>query len=149
GKLKKIAASGGPAQTLCNAPSGFGGTWNRDGVIVFNINYGEGLYRVSAAGGQPSPLITPDPSRQGFFYGWPQFLPDGRSFLYLISGSKPESRGMYLGSLDSKETKRLLGTDTSAVYAPPGYLLFRREGTLLAQAFDPQRLELTGEPFLI
>ncbi|MDQ3256192.1 MAG: hypothetical protein M3R15_20235, partial [Acidobacteriota bacterium] len=146
GKLKKVAASGGPPQTICNAPGGRGGAWNRDDVIIFTPDPNDGLYRVSAAGGEPSPLTTPDRSRLEGSHRWPQFLPDGRSFLYFITGP-PESRGIYLGSLDSKETKRLLPTDSSAVYAPPGYLLFRRAGTLLAQAFDPQKLELTGEPF--
>ncbi|MDQ3254066.1 MAG: protein kinase, partial [Acidobacteriota bacterium] len=146
GKLKKFAASGGPPQTICNAPIGRGGAWNRDDVIIFSLGPGEGLYRISAAGGEPSPLTTPDRSRQENSHRWPQFLPDGRSFLYLSTGP-PESQGVYLGSLDSKETRRLLPTDSSALYAPPGYLLFRRAGTLLAQAFDPQKLELTGEAF--
>jgi eukaryotic-like serine/threonine-protein kinase len=149
GKLKKIEAAGGPPQALCNAPQGRGGTWNRDGVIVFAPNPVDGLYRVSAAGGEPSPLTTPDQSRQETSDRWPQFLPDGRSFLYFTLSGAPATQGIYAGSLDSKETKRLLGTDSSAVYASPGYLLFRREGTLMAQAFDPKKLNLTGEPFSI
>ena len=148
GKLKKIATSGGPPQAICNAPVGRGGAWNRDEVIIFTPGPNDGLYRVSAAGGEPSPLTTPDRSRPEYSHRWPQFLPDGRSFLYFISGT-PESRGIYLGSLDSKEIRRLLPIDSSAVYAPPGYLLFQRAGTLFAQAFNPQKHELTGEPFPI
>jgi Tol biopolymer transport system component len=83
-----------------------------------------------------------------YSHRWPQFLPDGRSFLYFTNAAQ-ESRGIYLGSLDSKETRRLLLTDSSALYAPPGYLLFWRAETLVAQAFDQQKLALTGEPFPI
>jgi eukaryotic-like serine/threonine-protein kinase len=148
GKLKKIAASGGPPQVICNALAPRGGAWNRDDVIIFTAGTNEGLSRVSSAGGDPSVLTTPDRSRMEYSHRWPQFLPNGRSFLYFTNAA-PESRGVYLGSLDSKETRRLLLTDSSGIYAPPGYLLFWRAGTLLAQAFDQQKLALTGEPFPI
>jgi serine/threonine protein kinase/Tol biopolymer transport system component len=144
GKLKKIEVTGGPAQTLCEA-SDYGGAWNRDGVIVFSLKLA--LYRVSAAGGSPMPVTTLDASRKEVFQSHPRFLPDGRHFLYLASSGQQENTGIYVGSLDSKETKRLLGTDTYAAYSPPGYLLFLRERTLMAQGFDASKLELTGEPF--
>src|SRR5262249_26681451 len=141
-------ASGGPPQVICNAPDPRGGAWNRDDVIIFTAGTTEGLSRVSAAGGDPSVLTTLDRSRGEYSHRWPQFLPDGRSFLYFTNAAS-ESRGVYLGSLDSKETRRLLLTDSSALYAPPGYLLYWRAGTLLARGFDQQKLALTGEPFPI
>ncbi len=105
------------------------------------------LYRVSASGGAPTPLTTLDASRKEVFHAHPRFLPDGRHFLYFASSAQRENAGIYVGSLDSKETKLLVNTDASAAYAPPGYLLFLRERTLMAQGFDADRLELTGEPF--
>src|SRR4029434_22417 len=78
---------------------------------------------------------------------WPYFLPDGRHFLYFVRSSRAESEGIYVGSLDAKETKRLLHTALDVAYAPPGFLLFLRNETLMAQRFDADKLELTGEPF--
>ena len=149
GKLKKIEVTGGPPQTLCNTPFARGAAWNRDGVIIFTPNTLAPLYRVSAAGGEPTPVTTLDKSRQETSHRWPYFLPDGRHFLYTVLGA-PESRGIYVSSLDAKENRRLLNVGNSDVaYAPPGYLLFRREATLMAQAFDADKLQLSGDPFPI
>src|SRR3989442_366151 len=84
GKLKKIEVTGGPAQTLCNATIPRGATWNRDGVIIFTPGTLEPLYRVSAAGGEPTPVTTFDKSRGETGHRWPYFLPDGRPFLYSV-----------------------------------------------------------------
>lgn len=147
GKLKKIDASGGPPQTLCDIGGPRGGTWNRDGVIVFSpVPFGP-LYRVSAAGGEPTPVTVLDQSNLETAHRWPYFLPDGRHFLYLVKSRRPESEGIYVGSVNAKETKRLLSTALNAAYAPPGFLLFLRNETLMAQRFDADKLELTGEPF--
>jgi Tol biopolymer transport system component len=142
GKLKKVDAAGGPPQTIADARNILGGDWNRDGVIIFAPNSTDGLYRVSAAGGEVTPLTTLDKSRENS-HRWPQFLPDGRHFLFW--SRQVEKSGMYVGSLDSKETKRVLDTDFNAKYAPPGYLLFVRGSALMAQPFDAGKLELTGE----
>jgi Tol biopolymer transport system component len=146
-KLKKIEASGGPPQTLCDGGSSRGGTWSSDGVILFQPQIGGPLFRVSAEGGQPVAVTSVDESPGT--HRWPYFLPDGRHFLFRIDGSAAENTGIFIGSLDSSETKRLLGADENAVYAPAGYVLFTREGTLMAQRFDADRLELVGEPFPI
>ncbi|MDA2938906.1 serine/threonine-protein kinase [Acidobacteria bacterium AH-259-A15] len=147
GKLKKVPLSGGPSQTLCDAPTGRGGSWNREGTIVFNPHWGGPLQYVSAAGGEAKSLTELDESRGETAHRWPCFLPDGRHFLYLALSSQPENRGIYLASLDSEEKKRLLSANLNAAYAEPGYLLFMRESTLMAQPFDKKGLELTGEPF--
>ena len=155
GKLKKIDPSGGPSQTLCDVPAvsrggswaeSRGASWNRDGVILFAPGGTGPLYRVSAAGGEPTQVTALDQSRFEVTHRWPSFLPDGRHFLYFARSGKAESTGVYVGSLDGKETKRLLSTATNAVYAPPGFLLFMRKETLMAQAFDAGKLQLTGEP---
>jgi Tol biopolymer transport system component len=146
GKLKKIEVTGGPAQTLADAGAPVGGTWNRDGVILFARSLGDRLYRVSATGGAATPVTTLDESRKETAHLWPYFLPDGRHFLYLARSAQRENTGIYVGALDSKETKFLVNADASAAYAPPGFLLFLRERTLMAQPFDATKLQLTGEP---
>src|SRR5499433_2723952 len=98
GQLKKIDASGGPAQTVCDVSEARGGTWNRNGVILFSPAVNQPVYRVSAAGGNPTPITTLDQSQYETSHRWPQFLPDGNHFLYLARG-KPEHTGVYLGSL--------------------------------------------------
>src|SRR5579862_3086853 len=148
GKLKKIEASGGPIQTLCNTPGGLRGAWNRDGVIVFSPDGEGGLSRVPAEGGAVTPVTTIDRSRHENSHRWPQFLPDGRHFLYLSLVDDLEKSGIYVGSLDSKQSKFLVTSPWMAAYAE-GRLLFVREGTLMAQPFDADRLALSGEPVAV
>jgi Tol biopolymer transport system component len=149
GKLKKVELSGGPAQTLADVLGGGGGTWNRDGVIVFARSFTEGLYRVPATGGPSVPVTTLDESRKETAHVWPCFLPDGRHFLYLARSAQKENTAIYVASLDSKERKLLINADSGPAYAPPGFLLFLRERTLMAQAFNADKLQLTGEAFPI
>jgi serine/threonine protein kinase len=144
GKLKKTEVTGGPVQTLCSAPTtNGGGSWNRDGVIVFG-GLGAPLQRVSSEGGSPMPVTVLDPSRSES-HQWPQFLPDGRHFLYLSYTEKTEDRAVYVGSLDSRETTRLISSFSMASCVPSGHLLYLREGNLVAQPFDVNRLRLTGD----
>ena len=151
GKLKKIAASGGPVQTLCDAPIGRGGSWSRDGVILFAPRqFGEPLYRVSSSGGVPVPATRLEPSRKESAHRWPSFLPDGRHFLYLASVStRHANNGIYVGSLDSKETTLLIRADSNVAYSPAGHILFVRDHTLMAQRFDAERLRPVGEMVLV
>jgi hypothetical protein len=146
-KLKRIDISGGAAQPVCDAPSNFSGAWSFDGTIIFSRGVASGLYRVPAAGGTPVQLTNVDASRNEIEHIWPYFLPDGRHFIYLVRNAQPENSSIYVGSLDSKDTKSLLQVHSSTVYAPPGYLLFVRENTLMAQAFDADTLELKGDAF--
>ena len=132
GKLKKIDASGGPVLTLADATSGRGGSWNRDGVIVFTPSAGGGPFlRVSSAGGASSRVS----SEEGSF---PWFLPDGQHFLYQGTGGS-----IRVGSLDGSPSQ-MVGGGSNALYAQ-GHLLFVREGTLMAQLFDADRLTSTGD----
>ena len=154
GKLKKIPAGGGPAQLICDAPIGRGGTWNRSGVIVFAADSGVAIRRVSAAGGP----VTMAP---GFEHRvattmsnrWPVFLPDGNHFLYTSvdfgADLQGEGNAIYVAQLDSSQHRRLVTSNANAAYVSPGYLLFLRNGTLMAQRFDVDRLELTGEAFAV
>jgi eukaryotic-like serine/threonine-protein kinase len=147
GKLKKIEAAGGPAQTICDAPEPRGGTWNVDGVIVFAPKSADVLYRVSAGGGTPTPVTTLDPSRKEMSHTHPRFLPDGRHFVYLAISAQRDSSGIYVSALDSNESKLLVNADAGGAYAPPGYVLFLRGRTLMAQAFDADSLRINGDPF--
>ena len=142
GKLKTIRASGGPTQSLCDAREGRGGTWSATGDIVFQPTNREPLYRVSESGGEPTPATELDVSLKDNSHRWPHFLPDGRHFLYTARAATNAETGVYVSSLDSKESKRILTAQSNAVYAPQGYLLFVRDGTLMAQRFDADRLEL-------
>ena len=147
GKLKRIAFAGGSPLSICDAKAGQGGAWNRDGVIVFAPDLPPSpLYRVPAAGGVATPLTTLDTAGGEFLQCWPQFLPDGRHFLYLGSYRDPGKSGIFAQALGSGERKLLLNSGVRAAYAPPGYLLFVREGTLLAQPLDEKALRVRGEP---
>jgi Tol biopolymer transport system component len=146
GKLKKIEVSGGPAQKICDAPSGADGSWSPEGVILFDGTANDPIYRVSAAGGTPVVAVKPEPSHKETTVGWPEFLPDGRHFLYMATGQKPEDNAYRIGSLDSTESKALAPAQTLVTYTPPGYLLFVRDKTLVAQPFDAKALKTTGEP---
>jgi eukaryotic-like serine/threonine-protein kinase len=150
GKLKKIPAAGGPPLEICDAPFALVGSWNRDGTILFSKFQPPGIYRVPDTGGEAVRIATPDLSRHETNLLWPQFLPDGRRFLYVASGAGPtRSRALRLGSLDSKETRVVGATDSRVEYAPPGYLVFAKEGDLFAQPFDAAKAELRGEPILV
>ena len=150
GKLQKIAVAGGPPQALCDISNGNAGTWGRDGTILFTEWEGgrEGIYRVSAEGGAPTQVTSYDRARGESSQTWPVFLPDGRHFLYLsgVLGGQKESRSLWVGSLGSRQTHRIVAVDSRVAYCPPGYLLFSRDGTLLAQPFDAEALRVTGDP---
>jgi len=148
GKLKKIEVSSGVIQPLCDAPQARGGSWNREGVIVFGRANNDGLYRVSAAGGEPARLTTVEASKNETGHFWPQFLPDGRHFLYLTDSGAVENHRILVDSLDSQETRELLrGIRSRVLYSSTGHLLFLRERKLMAQTFDARRLQTTGEAF--
>jgi Tol biopolymer transport system component len=102
---------------------------------------------VSDRGGQPQEATRVESPQQGG-HRFPHFLPDGRRFLFFAAGT-PTARGVYAGSLDSKETRRLFDSDSAPVFAPPDYVLFVRQGTLIAQQIDLETLEPDGDPVLV
>ena len=111
GELKKIHLSGGPAISLADAASfAGGGTWNREGTILFAAHSRGPIYRVSATGGEATAITQLDQSRQEMSHRYPYFLPDGRHFLYVIVSKLSEQEGIYLGSLDSSERRLLSDT---------------------------------------
>jgi Tol biopolymer transport system component len=154
-KLKTVPVAGGPPQTLCDVidDAGVTGSWNRDNVILFSAgNSNAGISRVPASGGQPVTISKLDASREETAHLWPHFLPDGRHFLFFAQSRgflTSEHDAVYIGSLDSEEPKLILHGATEAYYAPPGYLLFMRDHNLMAQPFDADRVELSGDSFPI
>jgi serine/threonine protein kinase/Tol biopolymer transport system component len=147
GKLKAIAIAGGPAVTLCDAPDGRGGSWNRADVILFTPSFGAPLSRVAAAGGAATPVTTLNETAGETSHRFPWFLPDGRHFLFTVRSGNPEKTAVYAGDLQSKERRFLIAAASNAVYSPPGFLLFMRERTVMALAFDAASLRTTGDPF--
>jgi Tol biopolymer transport system component len=143
GKLKRVDVAGGVPQALTNAPAARGGAWNQDGVIVFAPQTRSGLMRIAATGGTPAVLTHLAPGQGG--HRWPQFLPDGRRFLFLSTLGQLSTHGVYLGSLDGREPTRLLAGETAAVYTPPGYLLRVIDGVLVAHRFNPETGEVNNE----
>jgi serine/threonine protein kinase len=140
GTLQRVSISGGPPIVICNC-SALGGTWNRDGVIIFA---NRSLFRVSAAGGDPKPLKPLAEGETG--QRWPQFLPDGKHYMYLSLRNRPGQQGIYIASLDSNEPKFIVASNAGAAYVQSGQLLFMRGDLLMAQQFDLRKLELKGEP---
>ena len=148
-KLKKIGVAGGEVVTLCDASFGSSGAWNRDDVILFTPNGNSPLYRVSASGGTPTQVTTLETASGDVQHSFPFFLPDGRHFLYFVVGSQASRtvpRGVYVGALDSKAPGKLIEPGGSNAKYANGYLIFLRNGALLAQPFDVGRLELGGTP---
>ncbi|MEO5894137.1 MAG: protein kinase [Vicinamibacterales bacterium] len=145
-KLKKVDIAGGPPQTICDVPNEGDGTWNADGVIIFDGLETAAIRRVSAAGGLSQPVVFEDGKAEGKpGTGWPEFLPDGHHFLYVIVDPASPEMTVMVGDLDGKTSKTLFKTTTRVQYAAPGYLLFVRERTLVAQKFDAKSLTLQGE----
>ncbi len=143
GRLKKINTADGTLQDLCEASIGFGGAWNRDGLIVFSPTYSQPLHRISAEGGEPSPFLDLDRKDGETAQLAPSFLPDGRHFVYWSWGRNTFIR---IASIESRETQPMIPGADQAMYAPPGFLVFHLGDSILAQPFDTHKLQLTGEP---
>lgn len=154
--LKRVKISGGPPEGICPSETVTGGgTWSRDGVILFAPSLADGFYRVPAEGGKPVLLQRLDESKGERANLWPQFLPDGKHFVFYQQTDLPESSGVYLGSLDQPEYRRLFTSQTNAVFSAaadpskPGYLLYINDRNLMAQPFDPVRGEVVQQPVIL
>ena len=148
-QLKRVDATGGPATVIAAAQSGHGGSWNRDGTIVFAPGSTTALYRVSAAGGVPVAVTAIDPSRGETAHQWPYFLPDGRRFVYCAFRTSTQPCDVYQGVLDSHERTWIASADSAVTYAAPGFLLFVRDRKLLALPFDAGAGRTLGDAVLV
>jgi Tol biopolymer transport system component len=146
GKLKRIEAAGSTPEILCDAPNGFGGTWNSAGVILFApAPGGVGIHQVLDRGGAPTPVTSLDAAWLETTHNFPRFLPDGRHFVFFARSVRPENIGIRLGSLDQPQTSFLLRADTNAEYSAAGYLIFQRGEKILAQPFDAKARSIRGD----
>ena len=145
GKLRKVPVAGGSPEVICDAPTGRGGTWSKDGVIVFAPAVMGPLMRVSSDGGEATEVARPDSARGETGLRFPFFLPDGKHFLYVSLPKRQEEADVYVGQVDSSEHTRIMSAGSSPVYAEPGYLLFDRRNRLVAQRFDLRGMSPTGE----
>jgi serine/threonine protein kinase/Tol biopolymer transport system component len=150
GKVKKVPAAGGPAEELCPASIDWLGAWGRDGTILLSqIPPGEpGIFRVSDRGGEPVRVLGADPSDPVALL-WPEFLPDGRHFLFQALSPTGKTRELRVGSLDSRDVRAITQLASRFEYAEPGYLIYVRDNALFAQPFDAKKAALYGEPTLV
>ncbi|MFI5251693.1 MAG: protein kinase [Bacteroidota bacterium] len=147
GKLKKIEATGGPVLTICDASDGRGGTWNEAGIIVFSAGPSDPLSKVSSAGGIPARITVLDTSHHENSHRWPWFLPDGKHFLYTTQSQTTggtDNDAIRISTIDSSMNKTLIPGNSNTCFVN-GHILFIRQGTLMAQPFDPGKLEMTGD----
>lgn len=148
GKLKIMSADGGPPEVLCEgAGQSASGTWNREGVILFS-SIAHPIHRVNASGGACTSVTNPEGDSK---HSSPEFLPDGKHFVYVVTSGNEAGRGLYVASLDNPTSRRLFADVSSARFVPSttgkkyGYLLFIRGHTLMAQPFNSETLELAGD----
>jgi serine/threonine protein kinase/Tol biopolymer transport system component len=141
--LKEVSVDGGSAYAVPAPSGGFGLTRNADGIALFAPANAAPIARVALSGGMPEPATRVTPPQVGHRY--PYFLPDGRHFLFLVSGP-PGVQGIFLGELDSLEARRLVEADTAAVFAPPNFVVFGRQDSLFAQRLNLRTYATEGEP---
>jgi len=140
GKLKRMDTNDGQVQELAAADRGRGGAWSRDGTVLFTANISGPLMRVVAGAGTAVPASKLAPGETG--HRWPCFLPDGKHFLFWARGTKSY---ISVGSLDSLDHRDIIENATNAIFAPPGYLVFVRGDTLVAQPFSLRKLDVSGD----
>jgi Tol biopolymer transport system component len=144
-QMMKIPVDGGPPQKICDSPTEGDGTWSEDGVILYDGTTADPIRRVPASGGVPKAEI--DGKKAGLSnLGWPQFLPGGKKFVFVGSGGKDADNGIWLGELGTGKFRKIVSGLSRVEFAPPGFLLFVRETTLVAQRIDPSSGALRGDP---
>jgi len=155
--LMKVRITGGTPEIICQAEAEpGGGSWNRDGIIVFAPSLSDGFYRVAASGGKPQQWLKLDESKSERADLWPQFLPDGKHFVFYQQTDLAETSGVYVGSIERPEYYRLFTSQTNAVYSAAlpdspkdGYLLYINERNLMAQQFNTSRLQIAQSPITL
>ena len=148
GKVKRIDVDGGRPIAVADAANGRGGTWNSDGVILFSPGVQDPIMRVSIRGGRAERATEPNAGGSGADHRWPQFLPDGKRFLFSSTLGAPDTRGIFIGSLDKTTPVRVLAS-TAGFFAPPDKLLSTRQGVLEAYTFNPDSGMVSGDPAVI
>jgi len=145
-KLKKIAVAGGTAETICEAAAGRGGTWNKDGLIVFAPGSFGPLMQVKAEGGEVTPATELDSAHGEVGHRFPRFLPDGRHFMYASVPVHDRGHDSWLATLGSKDRTLVVNSDGVPSFASPDRLVYRKNKTLYVQSFDPAAGRISSEP---
>jgi eukaryotic-like serine/threonine-protein kinase len=146
GKLKRVDSVGGPVQVICDASDPRGGSWGPDGTILVATDASVPLSRVAATGGVPTAFTKLNVTRGENSHRWPHFLPDGRHFLCFTMCNKPGNNAVAVGSIDGPDVKILAPSSSAPAYSPPGYILYTRGTTLMAQPFNQSSLAVSGTP---
>jgi len=151
GRLKKISPEGGTAQTVAVIQGFQDAAWGSGGALVYRAMNRAAMYVVPEGGGAARPITKLDASRKENSHRFPQFLPDGRRFLFTARSSERENNALYVASIDSTEVRRLMPAQSRVTYVPgvsgrAGTLLFYQDGALMTQAFDLASMTLQGEP---
>jgi len=152
GKLKKLAITGGAPTVICEVAEGIGGNWGVDDTIVFTPHWGSGLRSVSAAGGTPRTLTTPNAAKGEISHAWPQFLPGGKAILFtIIPGDIISADDAYVvvQVIGQTEPRILIRGGTFGRYVATGHLIYLRKGALLAVPFDLKTLQVRGTPIMV
>jgi len=144
GKLKKIASSGGPAETLADSPSTFGGSWGSKGAIIFEPRDLDGIFQVPAEGGTPKRVTTLAPEDEA--HRWPVFLPDGDHFVFLVDANQTEGHWLGLSSLSTGKITHVAHAISNFAVASPDRVLYVKSGSLVSQRLDIARARLAGDP---
>jgi Tol biopolymer transport system component len=145
GKLHKVPVAGGPPVTLAEAASGSDGSWGAGDLILFDAGLTDSIFGVPASGGQPRPITRIDHKAGETNHGWPYFLPDGKHFLFVGYVGNQQTGTIKLGAVGSNDVRTLGTTDGRVEYAPQGFIVFPREGTLMAQRLDAGAGKAVGD----
>jgi Tol biopolymer transport system component len=151
--IERVSLADGSVRTICETGagvhnrSGGGGAWSPDGIVVFQTS--GALQQCPASGGAPSPATQLDPKLRETSHIWPQFLPDGKHILYFAHSEDPKNSAIYVQQLGAQMRVRVMSSATRAMWAPPGWLLYGQDETLLARRFDPSTFRATGEPVTV
>lgn len=149
GKLKKVAIHSGPPEVICDAPDPRGGTWGKDGVILFAPQPAGGLYRVSSKGGTPIEILGPDSTSQETALRWPQFLPDGKRFFFVSLPPKKDEFDLFVSASDSPGRVRVMQVGCAPAVAGDRGIVFSHDGRVVIQGFDYRRLRPEGTPVVL
>jgi serine/threonine protein kinase/WD40 repeat protein len=145
GKLKKVTIAGGTVLSLCDSGGVAGATWGSDNTIVFSPSPNSGLFRVLATGGKPQALTTVDRAKGETSHRWPQFMPGGKALLFTaVTTVEWDEMHIVVLRLDTGESRIVSRGGNMGRFVPTGHLVYERAGTLLAESFDPVRMEVIG-----
>jgi len=151
GKLRKVDLAGGQSDALAPMSICLGASWSRDGSILYVSDRYLPIMKIRATGGEPVALAAPGAKQGKRIFSQPSLLPDGRHILYTVNETWEggENNGIFVATIDGKEEKRILPILSNARYVAPGYLVFAKDGSLRAQRFDPESLQLSGDPITL